>query len=187
MNDLSGRIDAVVDGGTSDVGLESTVITLAENPPRLLRPGGITVEQLESVIGRIEVDKAVLHKLDDNAKGASPGMKYKHYAPKANVIILKADDESFTDYVNSKKSEDVAAICYNENEPYLNVKTYSLGKKQDLKSQAHNLFEILREIDLNPQIKTVYAICPKTDGVGMAVYNRLIRAAGFEVKDLEKL
>lgn len=187
MNDLNGRIDAVVDGGTSDVGLESTVITLAENPPRLLRPGGITVEQLESLIGRIEVDKAVLHKLDDNAKAASPGMKYKHYAPKANVIILKADDKSFTDYVNSKKSEDVAAICYNENEPYLNVKTYSLGKKQDLKSQAHNLFEILREIDLNPQIKTVYAICPKTDGVGMAVYNRLIRAAGFEVKDLEKL
>lgn len=186
-NDLNGRIDAIIDGGTSDVGLESTVITLAENPPRLLRPGGITLEQLQAVIGKVTVDNAVLHKLKGNAKVASPGMKYKHYAPKANVIILKADDNSFVNYVNSKNDLSVATICYDEDKSNLKVKSYSLGSKKDLQKQAHNLFEVLREIDKNSQIKTVYARCPDTSGVGMAVYNRLIRAAGFEVKELEKL
>lgn len=187
INDLNGRIDAVIDGGICDVGLESTVITLAQDPPKLLRPGGITLEMLESVIGKVLVDNAVLNKLEDNAKPASPGMKYKHYAPKANVIILRANDEDFVDFINSNKSEEIAAICYDEDTAKLNVKKYSLGKKEDLEKHAHNLFEILREIDLNKTIKTVYSRCPETKGVGMAVYNRLIRAAGFEVKNLEKL
>lgn len=187
INDLNGKIDAVIDGGTSDVGLESTVITLAQDPPKLLRPGGITLEMLENVIGEVIVDNAVLNQLKDNEKPASPGMKYKHYAPKANVIILKATDRQFVDFINSNESEDVASICYDEDVEKLNVKTYSLGKKEALEKHAHNLFEILREIDSNKTIKTVYSRCPDTKGVGMAVYNRLIRAAGFEVKDLEKL
>lgn len=187
INDLDGKIDAVIDGGTSDVGLESTVITLAQDPPKLLRPGGITLEMLESVIGEVIVDDAVLNQLKDNEKPASPGMKYKHYAPKANVIILKANDKNFIDFINSKKSDEIAAICYDEDIAKLNVKTYSLGKKANLEKHAHNLFEILRKIDSNKTIKTVYSRCPDTKGVGMAVYNRLIRAAGFEVKDLEKL
>lgn len=187
FNDLKGRIEAIIDGGTSDVGLESTVITLAENPPRLLRPGGITLEQLESVIGEVTVDDAVLHKLAENAKAASPGMKYKHYAPKANVIIIKASDDDFINFVNSENNGEIAAICYDEDLNRLNTKCFTLGEKDNLENQAHNLFEILREIDNNPQIKTVYARCPGTEGVGMAVYNRLIRAAGFEVKNLEKL
>ncbi len=187
LNDLNGKIDAVIDGGVCDVGLESTVITLAQEKPKLLRPGGITLEMLESVIGEVLVDSAVLNKLEDNQKPASPGMKYKHYAPKANVIILKASDVNFINFINSNKSINVAAICYDEDVKILNVKTYSLGKKNDLEKHAHNLFEILREIDSDKTIKTVYSRCPETKGMGMAVYNRLIRAAGFEVKDLEKL
>lgn len=187
LNDLNGKIDAVIDGGVCDVGLESTVITLAQEKPKLLRPGGITLEMLESVIGKVLVDSAVLNKLEDNQKPASPGMKYKHYAPKANVIILKANDVNFINFINSNKSINVAAICYDEDVKNLNVKTYSLGKKNDLEKHAHNLFEILREIDSDKTIKTVYSRCPETKGMGMAVYNRLIRAAGFEVKDLEKL
>ncbi len=187
VNDLNGKIDAVIDGGTSDVGLESTVITLAQNPPKLLRPGGVTLEMLENVIGKVLVDNAVLNKLEDNVTPASPGMKYKHYAPKANVIILKAGDNAFIDFINLNKSQEVAAICYDEDMEKLNVKTFSLGKKGDSAKHAHNLFEILREIDVNKNIKTVYSRCPEIKGVGMAVYNRLIRAAGFEVKDLEKL
>lgn len=187
LNDLNGKIDAIIDGGVCAVGLESTVITLAENPPRLLRPGGITLEQLEETIGEVVLDKAVLNKLEDGAEAASPGMKYKHYAPKANVIILKSEYKAFINFVNSNASEDVAAVCYDEDRERLKVKYFSLGKKNNLENHAHNLFEILRKIDENPQIKTVYARCPSTDGVGLAVYNRLIRAAGFEVKSLEKL
>lgn len=185
MNDMNGKIHAVLDGGHCSVGLESTVITVATDVPRLLRPGGITVEQLEAVIGEIEIDDAVLNKLQDNEKATSPGMKYKHYAPKAKVVLLKG--ESFADFVNKNADENTMALCYDEDIENLTAKVYSLGGKENYEAQAQRLFDALRGIDENPNIKLVYARCPETEGVGMAVYNRLIRAAGFEVKDLEKL
>lgn len=187
MSDLSGRIEAVVDGGMSDVGLESTVITLAEKTPRVLRPGGITLEQLRSVLGKVELDNAVLHQLEKGARVSSPGMKYKHYAPKANVILLKCTDGEYIDYVNEHASESTAALCCDEDIESLNVKCFSLGKRSDYSAQAHRLFDELRKIDEDENIKTVYSRLPSLDGVGMAVYNRLIRAAGFEVIDLEKM
>lgn len=187
MNDLNGRIDAVVDGGMSDVGLESTVITLAEKTPRVLRPGGITLEQLKSVLGEVELDNAVLHQLEKGAKVSSPGMKYKHYAPKANVILLKCTDNEYIDYVNSHSGESTAALCCDEDVESLNVECFSLGKRSDYSAQAHRLFDELRKIDEDESILTVYSRLPSIDGVGMAVYNRLIRAAGFEVIDLEKM
>ncbi len=185
MNDLGGRIDAVVDGGECRVGLESTVITLAADTPRLLRPGGITVEQLESVIGKIDVDDAVLHRLRDGEKAASPGMKYKHYAPKARVVLVRGD--GFCDFVNKNADDKTAALCYSEDADKINAETFVLGSMTDCDSQAHELFGALREIDREGDIGVVYARCPEPTGVGMAVYNRLIRAAGFEVIDLEKL
>lgn len=187
MSDLNGKIDAVVDGGMSDVGLESTVITLAEKTPRVLRPGGITLEQLRSVLGKVELDNAVLHQLEKGAKVSSPGMKYKHYAPKANVVLLKCTDGEYIDYVNEHANESTAALCCDEDIEILNVKCFSLGKRSDYSAQAHRLFDELRKIDEDENIKTVYSRLPSLDGVGMAVYNRLIRAAGFEVIDLEKM
>lgn len=187
MSDLNGRIDAVVDGGMSDVGLESTVITLAEKTPRVLRPGGITLEQLKFVLGEVELDNAVLHQLEKGAKASSPGMKYKHYAPKANVILLKCTDNEYIDYVNSHSGESTAALCCDEDVESLNVECFSLGKRSDYSAQAHRLFDELRKIDEDESILTVYSRLPSIDGVGMAVYNRLIRAAGFEVIDLEKM
>lgn len=186
INDLDGRIDAVVDGGECRVGLESTVITLATEKPRLLRPGGITAEQLESVIGEIDIDDAVLHKLRDGEKAASPGMKYKHYAPKCRVVLVSGSDDRYVDFVKSKAVEGVAALCY-ENDKISCVPRFTMGNEGDYSAQAHELFKALREIDSRTDIKTVYARCPKPAGVGMAVYNRLIRAAGFEVIDLEKI
>lgn len=187
MSDLNGKIDAVVDGGMSDVGLESTVITLAEKTPRVLRPGGITLEQLRSVLGSVELDNAVLHQLEKGARVSSPGMKYKHYAPKANVVLLKCTDGEYIDYVNEHANESTAALCCDEDIEILNVKCFSLGKRSDYSAQAHRLFDELRKIDEDENIKTVYSRLPSLDGVGMAVYNRLIRAAGFEVIDLEKM
>lgn len=187
LNDLNHKIDAVLDGGACAVGLESTVLTLAEETPRLLRPGGVTLEQMEEIIGSIEVDSAVLHKLADNAAAASPGMKYKHYAPKANVVLLKGSDKAYIRFVNRHASGRTAALCYAEDTKHLRVTCFSLGKQNDEKQHAHYLFKALRAIDLHPEIQTVYARCPKAEGIGMAVYNRLIRAAGFEVKELEEL
>lgn len=186
MNDMDGKIDAVFDGGACGVGVESTVITLAEDTPRLLRPGRVTLEQLREVLGEVELDSAVLNKLKDGQKAASPGMKYKHYAPKANVILLKCTDDDFINYVNRCGGSGVAVLCCDEDVEKLSVKYISLGKRNDYEAHAQRLFDSLRRIDGYGNIVTVYTRLPSTDGVGLAVYNRLIRAAGFEVIDLEK-
>ncbi len=181
--DLKGRVPLIIDGGQCQVGLESTVITVAADVPTLLRPGGITVEQLRSVIGDVHIDKGVTHMLDKNAVVASPGMKYKHYAPKARVIILKGSTEEYINYVNRHSLQGVGALCYKEDCAELNVPCVVLGEKDDYSAQAHNLFSDLRRLD-EMGLTTVYARCPETGGVGLAVYNRLIRSAGFEVIDL---
>ena len=185
LNDMDGRIDAVLDGGASAVGVESTVITLATEVPCVLRPGGITVEELREVLGEVEVDDAVLHRLAEGAVAASPGMKYKHYAPKANVLLIKGSDEAYIDYVNAHAADDVCALCCDEDLFLLRTKTVSLGRRNDYLTHARHLFDCLRRIDENKTIRTVYSRLPSTEGVGLAVYNRLIRAAGFEVIDLE--
>lgn len=184
MNDLCGRIDAIIDGGSSDVGLESTVITLCTDIPTVLRPGGVTLEELRSVLGEVALSDAVLSKLEEGAEAASPGMKYRHYSPKAKVYLVRsASDEAFCNFVNSK-GDTTAAICYQEDTPYIKLPTLILGKKEDYTSQAHNLFSVLREADEIEGIDTVYVRCPDTKGVSLALFNRLIRAAGFEVIEL---
>jgi L-threonylcarbamoyladenylate synthase len=184
MNDLNGKIEAVLDGGPCGVGVESTVITLATNPPRLLRPGGITLEQLQSVLGAVELDNAVLNPLAHGARAASPGMKYKHYSPKANVIILKGSFKAYKSYVNNHNMEGTAALCYDGEKEQLSVPAVCYGNKDDYSEQARELFDALRKLD-DMNAETVYARCPEPNGVGLAVYNRLIRAAGFEVLQLE--
>ena len=108
--DLTGRVDALLDGGDCDVGVESTVRTLATPVPRLLRPGGVTLSQLRQVLGQVEVDPAVLHQMEAGQKAASPGMKYKHYSPAADVVIVDASPEDYVEYVNQKG--DGWALCF---------------------------------------------------------------------------
>ena len=182
-DDMNGRIDAIIDGGECEVGVESTVITLATDIPRLLRPGGITVEQLRDAIGEVIIDDAVLNPLKSGEKAASPGMKYKHYAPKAHIILLEGSDENFIKYVNEHKSDGTAALCYDEDIEKLEVPNIPIGHADDYEMQSHKLFSSLRNAD-EQGFKTVYAHCPKTEGMGLAVYNRIIRAAGFEVKEI---
>lgn len=183
LRDLNGKIDAVCDGGPCGVGLESTVLSLTGQTPRLLRPGGVTLEQLRSVLGTVSMDPAVLNPLGDGEKAASPGMKYKHYSPQANVIILKGDLCAFANYVNAHCEDGVAALCYTGEESRLKVPAVCYGKKEDPSEQAQRLFEALRSLD-EMNARVVYARCPKPEGMGLAVYNRLIRAAGFEVREL---
>ena len=135
QEDLTGRVDALLDGGDCAVGVESTVLTLAEGTPRILRPGGITLSQLQSVLGNVEVDPAVLHQLEQGKKAASPGMKYKHYSPKADVVIVDASPEEYVRYVNKKG--DGWALCFEEDVPFLQVPSMAYGSRYDSASQAH--------------------------------------------------
>lgn len=185
LEDLNGKIDAVIDGGVCDCGVESTVITLAEDVPRILRPGIITKEQIEAVIGNTQIDSAVLDKPQEGKKVSSPGMKYKHYSPNTKIVLVRANDEKFINFINRSYSDNqrIAALCYNEDIDKIKCKCISLGSKNDLKEQANRLFDALRQTDtLGADI--VYAHCPRTQGIGITLYNRLIRAAAYQVIDL---
>lgn len=179
IDDMSGRIEAVIDGGSCEYGLESTVITLEAEVPTILRPGAVTKEMIASVIGRVDIAPAVLEGMSEDETAASPGMKYKHYSPAARVMVIRGSKERYEDFVNSKK--DAFALCFEEDEVRIPHITY--GRQEDDLSQAKELFAALRRLD-ELGAKRVYAHIPHTDGVGMAVYNRLIRAAAFTVIDL---
>ena len=178
LDDMHDRIPLILDGGSSAVGVESTVITLATARPRVLRPGGITVEQLRALLGEVDVDDAVLHKLAEGVRAASPGMKYKHYAPRADITIVKGSFAEFRRFVKNKE-KDAFVLCFAGEEKYFpHAATY--GREDDGLSQANRLFDALRELD-EQGANTVYARCPALSGVGLALYNRLIRAAGFKI------
>ncbi len=178
-DDMNGRIPLIIDGGACEIGVESTVITFTTETPTVLRPGGVTPEIIRGVIGEIKIADAVLHELKEGETAASPGMKYKHYSPKADITIVKGSLESFCEFV---KDRDCFVLCFEGEEKYFeNAVTY--GRENDGLSEAQRLFDALRELDENGA-QTVYARCPKTSGVGLAVYNRLIRSAGFKVIEL---
>lgn len=182
FDDMDGKIPLIIDGGECVVGLESTVITLAGEKPRLLRPGGITPEQLSEVLGEIEIDKAVKSKLEEKEKASSPGMKYKHYAPKTKVIIIKAEKQKYIDYISSQ-SENAVALCFEDEAENIPIKCVTYGKSDDSSSQAKRLFDALRELD-ETGAEVAFAHCPSDEGVGLAVYNRLLRSAGFDIIEL---
>ncbi|MDE6470496.1 MAG: threonylcarbamoyl-AMP synthase [Eubacterium sp.] len=181
IEDMSGKIDAIIDGGDCEFGVESTVITLATEVPTILRPGAVTQEMIEQVIGRVDIARAVLEGMKNDEVAASPGMKYKHYAPKARVMIVDADKTAYENFVNLQK--DAFALCFEEDN--ITIPKVTFGKENDDLSQAKELFDALRQLD-EMGAKKVYARIPNTKGVGMAVYNRLIRAAAFNIIDLKK-
>lgn len=184
VDDLDGKIDAIIDGGKCSVGLESTVITFTTKTPRILRPGGITKDQISSVIGEVEIDPAVLEGISIGDKVESPGMKYKHYSPRSKLVLLKGSCDSYVKHINGLRGKNNMALCFDEDKENLNVKAISYGSVSDYRAQAATLFDALRKLDsYSPDV--IYAHCPEPIGVGMAVYNRLIRAAGFEVIEVE--
>lgn len=184
-DDLRGRIDAVVDGGVCEYGVESTVISFVKDVPVILRPGAVTYEMIREVIGNVQIDKAVYSKLEASQTAISPGMKYKHYSPKCKVIIVDGCKEKYIEYVNKAGGDNVYAFCYNEDIPFLKIPYISYGGEDDLLKQSRNLFDRLRYCDII-NAETVYVHCPKKTGIGLAIYNRLLRSAGFEVINLEK-
>lgn len=184
LADMDGRLPLILDGGESMVGVESTVVSVIGEYPMLLRPGYITKEQMESVLGEeVLVSPAILEKLKEGEVARSPGMKYKHYAPKAQVTILRGSFEAYQRYVADHAQEGVWALCFDGEGEKLPVPAIEYGRNHDGATQAHHLFTALRDLDRHGA-QVVYARCPEQDGVSMAVYNRLIRAAAFRVVTL---
>lgn len=183
FEDMNTRIPAIIDGGDCEVGVESTVISFdADGTVRILRPGKISYDDLLSVTDKVCIDNGVLAQLDINAKVASPGMKYKHYSPKANVIILDGSVGAFKAYVSEHMTENTYCLLFDDSEAIegVNYLTYGITSEE----QAHLLFERLREFD-ELGANTVYARCPSKDGMGLAVYNRILRSAGFNIIKLD--
>ncbi len=180
MHDMGGIIPAIVDGGDCAYGIESTVITLCGEYPRMLRPGAVTPEMISAVVGKVEVDHAVLEEMSEGETAASPGMKYKHYAPSANVTIVRGSLERFRRYCAEHKHPGLYAMCFSGEGGQLDVPYIEYGSADDLLSQARGLFDALRSLDELNAVR-VYARCCEPVGVGLGVYNRLLRAAGFSV------
>lgn len=185
MDDLSGVIPAVFDGGECEVGVESTVLSLVEATPRLLRPGGITLQQLQQVVGEVTVDPSITQNVH-LSHVSSPGMKYKHYAPKAKVTVLCGSRQAYVDFMNHQAEADAVALCFQEEAEQIHRAVLCLGHQNNGQEIARNLFALLRQAD-EQQTSRIYAHCPSREGMGLAVYNRLIRAAAFDERELDQL
>ncbi len=186
VEDMDGRIDGIVDGGACGVGVESTIIDLTATPPRLLRPGGLPLEQLQAVLGEIAVDKAVLAPLAEGEKPRAPGMKYRHYAPKAPVTVVTGESGKTAAYIKSRVTEKTGVICFSEYRAMFGGCTVeSIGAAQDKAEQARRIFDALRAFD-ETDVEAIYAQCPNDEGLGLAIANRLKKAAGFQVVALKE-
>lgn len=180
LDDLDGKIDAVIMGANCKVGVESTVISVSDKGARLLRPGAVTLEMLKEIFPDIAVDKAILSEPKSDERVASPGMKYKHYAPRTELYLVNADSQSYCDFVNR---QDAVAVCFKEEAEKIKGQTFIYGEEQNEESMAQSIFSVLRELD-GKDVKKAYVHAPKKHGVGLAVYNRLIRACAFRVIEL---
>lgn len=178
-HDHDGKIDCIIDGGACRVGVESTIIDLTEDPPRLLRPGGITLAELQSVLGEVVVDKAITQTLSETETAKAPGMKYRHYAPRCQVVIVSGSSQRAAAWVNAHWRQGDRVLCFTEELPlYQNCAPLAYGCEADPATLSAGLFDALRQLD-DPSIGTVYARCPQDSGIGMAVRNRLSKAAAF--------
>lgn len=185
LDDHDGRIEAVVDGGPCRVGVESTIVDLTEPRPRLLRPGGITPEQLLAVLGDLVVDQAVTAPLEAGAVVKAPGMKYRHYAPACPVVIVAGSEEKAAAYIRKRFRPGDRVLCFQEELPlYAGYAPLTYGQKADAATLSAGLFAALRKLD-DPAVGCVFARCPTGGGIAYAVQNRLKKAAGFQVIDAE--
>ena len=181
LEDMDGKIDGIVDGGPCSVGVESTIIDLTVTPPRLLRPGGLPLESLEEVLGTVAVDKAVRQKLADGEQAKAPGMKYRHYAPKAPVTVITGTPGASAAYIAAHLTKHSGVICFDEYAPLFEGHTiHRLGPAGDKLAQAQHVFDALRTFD-GTDVTEIFAQCPDEGGLGLAVGNRLKKAAGFHV------
>lgn len=190
IEDLEGKVDCILGGKESDIGVESTIVDCTVIPPVVLRPGGITLEMLREVDSSIEIDKAIMKKPRENLKPKAPGMKYKHYAPNAKVTIISGERKKTVEKIkemvhyNIEKDKRVCILTVEENaKEYKEGTSIVLGSIENLSTVAKNLFEALRKCD-DLGADLIFAEAYEEKGVGMAIMNRLNKAAGFDIMEV---
>lgn len=183
IEDMMGRVDMIIDGGECDIGLESTIVAVNGETLTLLRPGAVTYDALCCVCEDVRIAPAVTGKLAENEKPLSPGMKYRHYAPSAEFVLLDGSESDVLEFMKDEQaSSGCAVLCYEEELSALDGSlSISIGKRDDLPTQAKRLFCALREAD-RLGVKQIYAHLPPLEGLGLALYNRMIRAAAHTIK-----
>ncbi len=185
-HDMAGKIQAIVDGGPCSVGLESTIVDLTGENPRLLRPGGISPEQLWEVLPTLTVDKAVVGEISQDEIVRAPGMKYIHYTPAGEVIIVTGSSQAAANYILRRLGPQDRVLCFREElSLYPEAAALAYGSEAEPETLARGLFAALRDLD-REDIKTIYARCPSGGGVTYAVANRLKKAAGFHIVEGDK-
>ncbi|OAO82461.1 YrdC/Sua5 family protein required for threonylcarbamoyladenosine (t(6)A) formation in tRNA [Anoxybacillus flavithermus] len=179
LDDLDGRIAAVVDGGATGVGVESTVIDCTSAIPTILRPGGVTKEEIERVIGAVDIDRALVEK---EAVPKSPGMKYTHYAPKAPLVVVYGSPSFLQQVVNEKRASGFAVGVLTTEErrdTYEADVVIACGRRSDLRTVAKQLYDALRAFD-ETHVHFIYSEAFPNEGIGVAIMNRLLKAAGYQ-------
>ena len=186
MEDMNGKIDMVIDGGEGDIGLESTIVDMTVSPPQILRPGYITKEMLEEVLGEIDVDRTILRN-DTGDRPKAPGMKYRHYAPKGELTIISGSQDAVIEYINDNarkamaEGKRVGIIGSDEAiAGYVGDSVKNVGSKSDELSIGRSLYRILREFD-EENIDVIYSESFGSEGMGQAIMNRLLKAAGHQL------
>lgn len=190
IDDMQGRVDMIIDGGDCEIGLESTIVRICDDGSLLLlRPGRITVSEL-ACVAPVSIADAVTDRLKEGDIALSPGMKYRHYAPKAPLLLLDGELSDVVDFVKAQKKKKIAILCYTDDrkgvaELLPDADIFILGAREDINEQARHLFSILRDADKH-QYDAIYAPLPSMEGVGLALYNRMIRAAAHTVINLRQ-
>lgn len=186
IEDLSGRVDIILDGGDCDIGLESTIILLEGSKATLLRPGAITADALRCVCDEVSIAPSVLEQLAEGERPLSPGMKYKHYAPSVPFVLLTGEEDDILKFLKQEQlNKRCAILCYNEEVSELQKKNIiDIGKSENLETQAKRLFTALRDAD-KWDVEVIYGHLPSTDGIGLALYNRMLRAAAHTVLEVK--
>lgn len=187
IEDLDGRVAAIIDGGECEVGLESTIVKLEGDKGVLLRPGAITADAL-SCVCETSIAPAVTAALAENERPLSPGMKYRHYAPQAPLVLLDGEPRAVLEFLKKQALDPaVGILCYDEEKELLvgRATLFPTGAREDLAAQAKHLFAALREADRHPQLQKLYAHLPPKTGLGLALYNRCIRAAAHTVRRID--
>lgn len=184
--DLNGKIPLILDGGPVGIGLESTILDLSTDVPTILRPGYITRDMLEDVIGAVEVDPGLIA-ADSDQRPKAPGMKYKHYAPKAQMTLVRGQTDAVVDKINTliktcvSEGKKVGVIGSDETiSQYEGAIVKSIGSRQDEDAIARHLYGILREFD-ELEVDVIFSECFETPRIGQAIMNRLLKAAGHQI------
>lgn len=191
VEDMDGRIEMILDGGEVGIGLESTIIDLTVNPPQILRPGYVTERMLAEVLGQVDIDRTILEK-DCGLAPKAPGMKYRHYAPSGELTIVMGESEGVVSYINEQsrlyqqRGCKVGVIGSQETlTEYVADVVKNIGRRDDEEAIARNLYRILREFD-EEKVEVIFSEGFHSNGMGQAIMNRLLKAAGHKVINLEK-